>query len=124
MARTVPRAVRRHLPAVVVVLVAGLAGAMTASATIGAAAPAAAPRSAVEAVDTEGLLPLYQGRILSRAELDALVQVGRAQVAITSPDLTCRGVVLYVDTQAQADAYSATAERTSCATDPAATPVR
>lgn len=83
-----------------VVLVGGLAATAVA---IGTAV--SRDENGVTIVDTEHLEPMYDGVVITQEALARLVADGKATIAINSPELACQGVTLYVDTQAEADAY-------------------
>ncbi|MEW1960799.1 hypothetical protein [Kineococcus sp. NPDC059986] len=55
--------------------------------------------------DLSRVANIYDGRVVSLKEIEQLNDEGKAKFTIASPELTCQGVALYVDTAAEADAY-------------------
>lgn len=59
----------------------------------------------VIAIDLEQATGVYQGRVVTLAEVQNLNTNGQAMFSIANRELACQGVMLYFDTEAQADDY-------------------
>ena len=59
----------------------------------------------VIAIDLNQATGVYRGRVVSLAEVEKLNNRGQAMFSIANRELACQGVMLYLDTEAQADAY-------------------
>ncbi len=58
------------------------------------------------AIDLGQATGVYQGRVVTLTEVENLNKNGQAMVSIANRELACQGVMLYFDTQAQADDYA------------------
>ncbi len=56
-------------------------------------------------IDNDALSPAYQGHKITSEELAQLKSRGLARSAVSNAELACRGVILYFDTDAEADRY-------------------
>lgn len=59
----------------------------------------------VVAIDGEQLQPMHYGRAASLDQIGDLNAAGKAKFNLNTVELACKGVTLYVDTEAEADAY-------------------
>jgi len=89
-----------------------LVGGLLATAAIGGGTVAVAGTPAVfrqdngmVAVDVGQLQPMHYGRAVSLGQIGDLTKAGKAKFNLNSVELGCKGVTLYVDTEADADAY-------------------
>lgn len=57
------------------------------------------------AIDLDQATGVYQGRVVTLAEVANLNKNGEAMFSIANRELACQGVMLYFDTEAQADDY-------------------
>lgn len=107
--RTAPTARRRVVRATLVaaISIGGLAGGGAVVAT--ASAPAVhRGASGLDVIDGSNLQPYYNGARVTPERIRELRQEHKAMFELGDMELACQGIELFVDTQAQADAYSAT----------------
>ncbi len=57
------------------------------------------------AINLDQATGVYQGRVVTLAEVEGLNKNGKAMFSIANRELACQGVMLYFDTEAQADDY-------------------
>ena len=89
-----------------------LVGGLLATAAIGGGTVAVAGTPAVfrqdngmVAVDVGQLQPMHYGRTVSLDQIGDLNAAGKAMFSLNTVELACKDVTLYVDTEAEADAY-------------------